>query len=90
MFGDSVRPVIETGQGTDPEYLKRGADQCTARVYDECKSEEPRRSNLRERIRIAIHEGERASRRLNAALRAKYIIDQHPELAELLDALAEF
>lgn len=49
-----------------------------------------RPSSLRERVHRALAEGESNMRRLEAAHRAKQIIDEHPEFAELLDLLGQF
>jgi hypothetical protein len=49
----------------------------------------PRRS-IRRRIDEALLAAEHTARRAEAAYRAKNIIDQHPEFAELLEALNEF
>lgn len=46
--------------------------------------------SIRGRIDRALAEADGIYRRAVAAQRAKQIIDQHPEFAELLDALNEF
>lgn len=48
------------------------------------------RTPIRYRIEQALQGANSVLRRAEAAQRAKNIIDQHPELAELLDALNEF
>jgi hypothetical protein len=49
-----------------------------------------RRTPIRQRIELALVDGDRAMRRADAAHRAKVVLDAHPEFAELLDALDQF
>lgn len=49
-----------------------------------------RRAPIRERAYRALHEAQRANQRAESAQRALSIIEQHPEFAELLDALEQF
>ena len=48
------------------------------------------RTPIRLRIEQALQDANGAVRRAEAANRARNIIEQHPEFAELLDALNEF
>lgn len=49
-----------------------------------------RNASIRQRIDATLREGERTYARMEAAQRARLIIDAHPEFADLLDALGEF
>jgi hypothetical protein len=52
-----------------------------------CGPDSPRRAGIRERIEQALYANDRTRQRAAIAIRAKQIIDQHPEFAELLDLL---
>lgn len=68
---DKVRADYELRQHTATE---KGCDS-------------PRPLGIRERIDRALYAAQHTSRRAAIAHRAKQIIDQHPEFAELLDLL---
>lgn len=60
------------------------------REYDNCKSAEPRRLGVAERIDRTIAEGHRTVERLQAAMEARDIIQKNPDFARLLDLLERF
>lgn len=88
MYGDeSAKAKVEQ------EHVRLRRQEAQAgNAVNQCASDGGlgRRFGIRERIEQTLAGAEIQFRRMNAAQRAKQIIDQHPELAELLDLLNEF
>lgn len=90
MYGDeSAKAKVEQ------EHVRLRRQEAQAgNAVNQCASDgglgRLRQSGIRQRIEQTLAVAEIQFRRMNAAQRAKQIIDQHPELAELLDLLNEF
>lgn len=94
MYGDEERQGTRAIQaGTLGK--ETGGQSIAQGPRNECDSPSPsfasgRIGPIRKRIALAFREGDIAMRRLHAAQTAQRVLDQHPEFAELLDALNEF
>lgn len=84
----AVRDAANTGRGARP--MDEGKSESSYRNFGAPTLNGPVRRGIRERIDETIASSEGHLRRAHAAHRARHIIDQHPEFAELLDLLTEF
>lgn len=78
---------------TDPDFLHRHAEQAQAtdaRVRGGSTNTVPwPRSSIRDRVLVQMKDGEFQAQRINAAHRAWALIERHPELVELIEALQD-
>jgi hypothetical protein len=98
VYGDQTEARVN--QGPDADRIHTGKIRADAALRQhqagspmqnmergECNA--VRQGSIRERIDRALSVAEYTSKRAAIAYRAKQIIDQHPEFAELLDLLNE-
>jgi hypothetical protein len=89
--GQGTMPAAMPGLGPRPEKARAvQAIQGQARVNRLSLADEARQSTLRERVYEACQRGEHQSRQYNRALRCAQLMEQHPEVAELVELLREF
>lgn len=95
MFKNEEKILRGQGVGPSPSYntnrLRQAEQACETSGYADCGTGGAQaRTTIHSRIDQALAAYELAAKRANAAIRARQILEQHPEYAELLDALSEF
>lgn len=90
MFGEETEARVN--QGHDEHRIHNGKIRADYELRQHQATEKgmpdvARPLGIRERIDRALYAAQQTSRRAAVAHRAKQIIDQHPEFAELLDLL---